>query len=343
MKINRILFIVATVLFALSAYSYYDSVQRAERFERGGKFLQNLNPDSIEEILIKKGDDEAHLKRDGERFVVVDAGGYPAKNESVNRFVRDALELGLEKEIGSGESLNEELELVSGGENTTEVTFKDSNQKDMVHFLVGKSLDSGGGNYIRRVDSDDDTIYLTSSRVYLNTRQDDFLDKEIVDVEKDQIAAIRSRDFLIEDQEGSLKLTDLPAGKKESSEVSQLTGLLAGLRFTKHYLADAPEVQGLYFDSSVEIDLKDESGYLVSVAAKGDDKHYLRIQGYHNAGQLSIAVDADEEESKKVADQLKRQNEIQDFNAFHGSWIYEVTETTAEKVKVTAKDLVEDA
>jgi len=342
MKTNHILLIVAVALCALSAYSYYDSVQRAERFERGAKFLQNLNPDSIEEILIKKGEDSAHLKRDGERFVVVDAGGYPAKNESVNRFVRDALELSLDQEVGSGESLEEELELESGGENTTEVTFKDASEKELVHFLVGKSQDAGGGNYIRRVDAEDSSVYLTSSRVYLNTRQDDFLDKEILDVEKDQVAAIRGNGFVIGDSDGSLKLADLPAGKKESSKVSQLANLLSGLRFTKHYLADAPEVQGLYFESSVEIDLKDDSGYLVAAATKGD-KHYLRLQGYHNAGQLSIAVDATEEESKKVADQLKRQNEIQDFNAFHGSWIYEVTETTAEKVKVTAKDLVEDA
>ena len=211
-----------------------------------------------------------------------------------------------------------------------------------LHFLVGKSLDSGGGNYIRRLDAEDETIYLTSSRVYLNTRQDDFLDKEILDVEKDQIAAIRGNGFLIEDREGSLKLAELPAGKKESAKVSQLTNLLSGLRFNKHYLADAPEVQGLAFDASVEIDLEDESGYRVAVASK-DDKHYLRIQGYHTAGQLSIAVDADEEESKRVADQLQRQNETQDFNAFHGSWIYEVTETTADKVRLAASDLVEDA
>ncbi len=341
MKLNRILLIVAGALFALSAYSYYDSVQRAERFERGAKFLQNLNPDSIAEILIQKGEETAHLRRDGDRFVVVDAGGYPAKNESVNRFIRDALELSLEKQVGSGESLDEELELIAGGDATTEVTFKDANQADMVHFLIGKSMDEGGGNYVRRVDSDDDAIYLTSSRVYLNTAQDDFLDKDILDVEQAEVAAIRGADFVIEDEAGSLKLTGLPGGKKESNKASQLENLLSGLRFSKHFLANAPEVQGLYFDSVVDVDLKDESGYRVEVASKAD-KHYLRIQGYHTAGQLSIALDAGDEETTEVADKLKRQNEIQEFNDFHGSWIYEVTETTANRVKVSAKDLVED-
>ncbi len=342
MKINKILLVVALALMALSVYSYTDSVRRAERFERGQKFLQNLNPDSITEIAIKKGDETTQLRRDGDRFLVSDAGGYPAKNESINRFVRDVLELSLEKKVGDSESLIEELELSPGGENTTEVTFKDENQQEMVHFLIGKSLDDGGGSYIRRTDGDDNTIYLTSSRVYLNTGQDDFLNKEILNVESSEIAGIQGQGFAIQDQDGSLALVDLPAGKKESSKVNQLKSLLSGLRFTKHFLADAPEVQGLLFRSAVDIDLKDQSGYRVSVASKGD-KHYLRIQGYHDVGQLSIAVDADEDEASQVADQLKRQNEIQEFNDFHGSWVYEVTETTADKVKVTAKDLVENA
>ncbi len=343
MKINQILIAVCVALCALSVFSYTNSVRRAERFERGQKFLQNLNPDSIAEIVIKKGEDEgASLKRDGERFVVVDADGYPAKNDAVNRFIRDVLKLSLEQEAGSGESLLEEFELISGGEQTTEVTFKDANEEEMVHFLVGKSLDGGGGSYVLRTDSGDDTVYLTSSQVYLSTGQDDFLKKEILDVEGTEVAAIRGQGFSIEDSGGSLELAGMPAGKKKSSKFNQLKNLLSGLRFTKHYLADAAEVQGLYFDSAVEIDLEDESGYQVAVAAKGD-KHYLRIQGYHNAGQLSIAADADEEEAAKVADQLKRQNEIQDFNTFHGSWIYEVTETTANRVSVEPADLVEDA
>ncbi len=343
MKINQILIAVCVALCALSVFSYTDSVRRAERFERGQKFLQNLNPDSIAEIVLAKGDDEgAHLKRDGDSFAVVDADGYPAKNESVNRFIRDVLKLSLEKKVGSGESLLEELELVAGGENTIDVAFKDANEEEMIHFLVGKSMDDGGGSYVLRTDSDDDTIYLTSSRVYLSTGQDDFLDKEILDVEDTEVAAIRGRGFEISGESGSLALAGMPAGKKTSSKFNQLKSVLSGLRFSKHYLADAADVQGLYFDSGVEIDLEDGSGYQVAVAAKGD-KHYLRIQGYENFGQLTVSPEDDEETTARIAEQLKRQTEIDKFNTFHGSWIYEVTETTANRVNVTPADLVEDA
>ncbi len=342
MKINQILIAVCVALCALSVFSYTNSVRRAERFERGQKFLQNLNPDSIVEIVIQKGDEGAHLRRDGDRFTVADADGYPAKNESVNRFIRDVLKLSLEKEVGSGESLAEELELTAGGENTIDVAFKGSGDEELVHFLVGKSMEDGGGSYVKRTDGDDDNIYLTSSRVYLSTGQDDFLKKEILDVETDEVASVRGRDFVISGESGSLSLTDMPSGKKTSSKFDQLKNVLSGLRFSKHFLANAPEVQGLYFDSAVEIELEDGSGYQVAVATKGD-KHYLRIRGFENYGQLVVSPDDDEETTARIAEQLKRQTEIDAFNSFHGSWIYEVTETTANRVKVTKSDLYENA
>ena len=342
MKTNTILAVVAAVLLILSVFTYVESVQKAERFERGQKFLPNLNPDEIAEILITKGEETTHLRRTSDEFRVVGAHGYPAKNESVNRFIRDVLELALEQEVGKGEDLVEELELVPGGVEPTEVVFKNAADKEMVHFLVGKAFEGGSGSYIRRTDTEDGLIYLTSSRVYLSTGEDDFLNKDILDVKQSDIAAIRGADYLIEDQEGELKLADLPAGKKESSKMSRAKSMLSGLRFTKHYLADDPEVGALRFDTMVEVELKDQSGYQVAVASR-DEKHYLRIRGFHTAGQVSIAMDADEQEAQEKSEILARADEIGEFNKFHGSWIYEVTETTAEKARLTRQDLIEDA
>ena len=344
LKPNQLLILAAVVLFALSAFTYRNSLQRAERFERGQKFLHNLNPDDIAAISVTKGDDKVQLRRADDKFVVTSANGYPAKNESVNRFIRDVLELSLEKEVGKGDDLTRELELEPGGESTIEVAFKDANDRDMVHFFVGKAFDDGSGNYIRRADGEAPTIYLTSSRVYLNTRDDDFLDKDIVDVKQADIQTIQGPDYVLAaDEEGALRLQDLPAGKKESTKVGQVKSMLSGLRFNKHYLADDQAVRGLRFDRSVWVGLKDGSGYRVAVAER-DGKHYLQIQGTHEtAGQVAISLDASEEEVKDTSEKLMRAEEIQKFNDFHGSWIYEVTETTAGKVRLTQSDLVENA
>lgn len=356
MKTNQTLGIAFVVLLCLSGWTYYDSVTRAERFERGQKFLPNLNPDEIAQIMITKGDggddadsndgSGAHLKRQDDKFVMVNANGYPATNESVNRFIRDVLDISLEKTIGSGESLEEEMEIEPAGNSTIRVVFKDKNDKDMVSFVIGKAAEGGSGNFVTRKDGDDRNIYLTSKSSYLRTSDDDFLKKDIVDVKGEDITSIAGADFTLSDEEGTLKLADLPAGMKESSKVSSAKSILSNLRFTKHHLANAPEVQRLDYDSVVMVELKDDSSYQVALAEskQGDEtKYYVRIQGSHKAEQLSIAPDDSEEVAKETADILQRLDELDKFNQFHGTWIYEISESAADKIKVRRADLMEKA
>ena len=378
---NRNLLIATVVLLALSAFSYHNSIQRAERFERGQKFLPNLNPDDIAQIVIKKGETETRLKRaaDRERFLIPSENGFRAQNSAVNRFIKDVLSLSLEKEVGSGESLEKELELAAGAEHpeSIEIALLNASDKEMVHFVSGKAFDGGSGNYVLRTDDPKRTIYLTDKRVYLSTDGSDFLDKEILNVERDEVEAIVGADYRIdrgaapeaeaqdadpasepvegetegedassvEAPRGELALVGLPDGKKESSKVAQLKGLLSGLRFDQHHLADAPEVAGLVFNDRVDVELQDGSIYVLEVATKGEQS-YLRIQGFHKAaeqGGVSIARDAPDEEVKKTSEVLEAIDKLQTFNAFHGSWIYEVTDTVADKIRLKASDLVQDA
>ena len=340
-KTNKILALLAVGLMLGSFLSYNASVRRAERFERGQKFLPNLNPDEIATIQVTKGSEQVHLRQEGERFVVVDADGYPASNDSVNRFIRDVLDLGLEKKVGTGEGLREELALVSGGAETTEVTFKDPADKDMVQFLVGKGQDDGG-NYVVRLDGEDSTIYLTSARVFLATDGESFLQKQIVDVPATDVAAVRGADFRIEKgEDDQIALAELPGGYQENATaINGAKGALAGLRFNQHHLANAGEVAGLRFDDWLEIELTDGSGYRAWVAKNGD-KHYLRIEGFHSTERVEVAMDATEEEVKETSEILVRADEIQAFNTFQGSWVYEVSEVVADKFRIAKQDLME--
>jgi hypothetical protein len=343
MKINKVLGIAVAVLLLISAFSYRESVTRAERFERGQKFLPHLNPDEIAEIVITKGEDVTRLRRNDDEFVIVDANGYPAKNDAVNRFVKQVLEISLEKRVGAGATLEQELGLTAGGEDTVDVIFEDSNEKTMVQFLIGKPFDDGNGSYVRRVDVEESEIYLTGKIVYLSSGHDDFLKKEILNIAQTEIAGIKGPDYVVEDQDGVLQLAGVPSGKKENAtRMGQIKAGLTTLRFDKHYLADDPELASLRFDSAVTFDLRDESGYQVVVATR-DDKHYVKIRGFHKVQEISVAPDDDEEVVKEKSEILARADEIQKFNAFHGSWIYEVSETIAGKIRLTRSDLLEDA
>ncbi|MEM6793231.1 MAG: DUF4340 domain-containing protein [Acidobacteriota bacterium] len=349
-SLNLKLLAAAVIMMALSGWTYWNSVQQAERFERGQKFLPNLNPDEIAEIEIRQADETTALRRgpEGDRFLITSADGYRATNSSVNRFIKSVLELALEKEVGSGGSLHEELGLMAAGEEgaspeTVEIALRNASGSDMVRFAVGESIE-GGGTYVRRLDGDEETVFLTDRRVFLNTAEDDFVDKEILDLAQSEVQSLEGIDYRFARAEagGPLALSDMPAGQKESSQAGQVKSVLQGLRFTQQFLANDPEIVDLVFDRQIEVLLEDGSGYVLQSAERGD-RHFLRLEGFHTAGRITIAQDASDEEVQETSELLERADELQRFNAFHGSWIYEVTVNTADRVRATRDDLLEDA
>jgi len=343
MKTNSLLGIIAVVLLALSLLSYKVSTTRAERFERGQKFLPQLNPDNIHEIDITKSGDTVTLRRGEDQFVVATKNNYPAKNEAINRFLGDVLNLGLEKRVGKGESLAKDLEVQPDAEAATHVVLKNEAGKEMVNFVLGKSMDSGTGRYLQRLDGEDEAIYLSSGSVTLTTSADGFLDKEILNVAADKIVRIEGGDFTMSKAEnGPLELEDIPKGKQaKTSETSQVTNMLSFLKFDKVFLADHPEVANLNFNKRVRVFLDDKSGYNIALAQK-DSNYYMTVQGTFEIGEISIDEDETEEDLKEKSEILSRSDELNKFNSLHGSWVYGISEATAKKFLKSKSELVED-
>ncbi len=340
---HKTLLIIALVAFGGSVLSYRMTLSRGDRFERGQKFLSQLNEDNIHEIEIQKGAEKVVLTKSDKQFVVTSKNNYPAKNEAINRFINDALAIELEKNVGNGEALAKELEVTADGEKTTRVVFRNEAGKDMVQFLVGKASDDGHGNYVQRLDGADKNIYLTGKGVYLTTTGDSFLMNEIVDVAVDKIESIQGKDYSFGVENGALKLKGLPAGKKESGDATQVKEILAGLTFDKVYLADAPEVADLQFDTTVQVNLKDNSGYVAQLAKK-DNRYFLHIQGAYDMSKLAgitIGQEDSQADLKEKSELLTRRDAMSDFNKLHGSWIYELSEYTAKKFLKSKADLIE--
>lgn len=345
-KLNQILAVVVAVLFAVSILTYWNSVTRAERFERGQKFLPNLNPDEVAKITVTKGEESVTLEREGDRYTIAEAHGYLAKNEAVNRLIRDLLELSLEMEVGRGEDLRAELGIEPPAEETIDVVLANEAGQQMVHLRVGERFEDGAGNYVQRLDVDGQPIYLTDESVFVSTGAESYLDKDILDVASSEISRIEGADFVVARGEGDsgggeLELQDVPAGRKvKNAELSRVRNALSRLSFDEVWVADDPEVANLDFEQALRVDLGDQSGYVFSTAQE-DERTFLRIAGYHSVQRIEIDRDESEEQLQEKADVLHRAEEVNQFNSFHGSWIYEIPSSTAEKLALRKADLLE--
>lgn len=341
MERNRKLAVVAVLLFGLSLYTYFDTTRAVDRFERGQKFLQQLNPDNIATIEITNDGETVELRKQEDRFVVASKYDYPAKNEAINRFIKNILDISLEKEVGASESLQKELQ-VHEDNFVTQIAMRNEAGNDMVRILLGKNAADGDANFIRRVDdAADNPIYRTSRGIFLTTSEDGFLDKVILDVASGQLTGIDGTDFAVVAEAGTLRLADMAAGKKTTGDFTTLTNALSGLRFDKVFLADDSAVSGLSFDKSVRFFLDDGSSYIVR-SAQREDNHYIKVVGEFDPGDVMIGMDESEAELEEKSEVLMRRDEIQDFNQFHGSWIYQVTAAVGKKFRYGKADLVAD-
>ncbi len=344
-QVNKRLVAAAVALLALSIFSYWNSVSRAERFESGQKFLPNLNPDEIARVEIVQGGEQVTLSRQGDIYVVEESHDYRARNEGVNRLVRNLLDMELAKEVGASESLAAELGIEPPGEETVEVALRNASGSDMVRLRVGNRFEGGSGNYVRRLDGEENPIFLTDATVLIDSTADQFLQKEIVDVASGEVVRIDGPDFTFskDGEEGAgLMLERVPSGRREkTSEVGRVKNFLSRLRFSEVHLADDEEVADLSFGAEFRYELEDGSGYVVAVAAREDDR-YIRIGGYHTVEQVAIERDTPEEELQEKADILNRAEEMREFNDYHGSWVYKLDSFTGEKLDLRRADLIED-
>lgn len=340
MNVNRILGIAAIFLFALSIATYRQSVTRTETFERGQRFLPQLDPDKVARIEITKGETTTTLRRDDDRFLVENVHNYPARNENVNRFLRDILEMSLEREVGDDPEIFGGLGLEPGGENTVEVVFENEAGQQMVDLFLGDSLE-GGGSYVRRADGEDTAAYLTQKQLFLTTEPDRFLDQEIVHVERDHLARIETDGYALVRTDGEWSLEGgLPPGKElDSGKVSRLESLLDRLQFEKVYRADAPEVADLTFHEALRAELDDDSGYVLSLASAGETS-YLRISGFHHTQKVQITREESKEELAAKADILQRADEMNHFTESRASWVYEMRSSVAETLSFGKEDLL---
>ena len=320
--LNKKLAVLAAALLALALLTYRHDAGRADRFETGQKFLQNLNPDEIGKIEVSgssaTGSGEGGsvtLTRQGEEYVIAERNGYLARNEEVNRLVRDLLEVSLDRRMGTGDELAAELGF--GGDESTSVTLSNASGEVMVQAELGDSSDNGG-RYLRRRSGDDQAIYRSEAALTLSSEPATFLAKEILDHSSSEVVRIEAPGFVLAKQrvegepdetgapgtprwEGSLELED---GSAKTSEVNRLATLLSRLSFDEVFLASDPAVASLRFDRRHTFELDDQSGYQIESAtvADGDGQAtYVRLRGLFNVDRLEVSQEETDEELEEKA------------------------------------------
>lgn len=343
---NRRLTILAAVaagMLLLTVLLYTDAGRAEPRFARGMPLVQGLVPEQIHTLAVETGQDKVTLKRRGEGFSVAEKNGYPASVEKINDLIVRVLDATAADRITTSPQNHEELGVALGSPEAVEVSFLDEQGRRMVGIVKGKSPRDAAGVYARRME--EDAVYLTEESLYFGTTPTDYVDKDLLSVETDEITEVSVETAegsyeLARNETGKPGLAAVPEGREvEASEVDTVFGALSSLRMRD--VTPAAEAE-LEWDAAYVCRLENQVTYRIETAEK-EATFYARLSATGpNVESVEITRTESDEELKRKEALLQASDRAREFIARHQGWVYEVPKWQAEKLRTPREDLLKE-
>lgn len=238
---SRLNIILIVVLALQGAIVVVQRVGSEPQIAPAGPFLEGLTRASVQEVALDDGENQVTLRRDDDGWGVAEAAGYRANGEKLDEVLHDLVALTTREAVSLSPAHHVDLEVADTDFNR-KVTVRTTDGERT--FFVGKS-GRGGATYVRR--SNEDTVYAVSdfSPHKLAARSAAWLDRVVLEVDKDRIRAIEVRNesggFRL--QRESLEAWQLAGveGELDTREVDKLVGKVATVRL-KEVAGSADEV-----------------------------------------------------------------------------------------------------
>ncbi|MDD5459204.1 MAG: DUF4340 domain-containing protein [Phycisphaerae bacterium] len=332
---------VLAVLAAVSVNRMGDTTQAAAAAD--SPLIQGLDPSQIAAITIGTGDNTVTLKRSGSRFVVTNKDNYPADTAQINDLITKILDIRTVEKITDNPENFADLGVADAGVQN-KVVFEDAKADALTGVIVGKRTDSGG-SYVKDVKSND--VYVSKESPWLRTSAMDYIDAQLVNVNKDDILSVAVTDpngsytLYTEPNSSNVYLKDMPEGKKLKNE-QDVFSALSGLRFND-VMRQASADASLKFNYKYVCNLKNETVYTFQIAKK-DSKYFAKVSAKYT-GETNISKERkveSEEELKKKEQQLLARDAAEGFNKNHDGWVYEIADRKAKNLTKPLSGLLED-
>ncbi len=347
---NRLLIILlglAIASFAVAAGLFFYEPEPEQTFVKDSLLIQGVAPEKIHQIVIQKGDETATLtKQEDGGFTIKERAGYPASTKEVNEILLKFLDLRCAEKITTNPKNHEELGVAEDKASEGVFSLLDGEGNGIAQVLIGEEAEASG-RYVRL--KGDDTVYSSTESIWYQARPMSFIDETIVDVAASDIQQIEvktdTQTYSIVRVDGSLKLQDVPEGKRaKSSELTAVAGVLASLRFTDVKKAEDANIT---WTGTYTAKLKEDKhkSYMIRLGKKGE-KDYIQIQGKGPDAEAlrknnRISQTEGEESLKKKDAIWSAFEDIEAFNQRHSGWVYEIDNWKAEKMRKPLNDLIE--
>jgi Domain of unknown function (DUF4340) len=271
----------------------------------GKKLLGDFPINDVAHIEVKQGANDLNLAKKDEKWCVRERNDYPANWPQITELLIKLGDLKIVQSEAVGQSQLTRLNLVPGTSTNSAVVvdFKDKNDKPIRSLLLGKKHmkksnrpnpmmgdmdddESGGypdGRYVKVGNDEKDVIVISDPLANLDTKPDQWLNKDFFKVEKIRSVAVNfpaatnSWKISRETETGEWKLADAkPTEQLDNSKASGVGNALSAPAFNDVSMAK-PEELGLDKPTTVTLDTFDNFTYTLKVGQKTNDNLPLNV------------------------------------------------------------------
>lgn len=337
--------IVAAVMVVWAVLQSHWSNRSQSKPSGPAHLIQGLEPEQINRIEVRAGDDSTTMVRQEGNFVVVDKENYPAYPKQVNDLITKCLDIKTTELYTDNPKNHDDLEVTEEKAKNVVKFFK-ADDSLLAGVIVGKSVENGQGAYVRLVGQD--AVYLTDNAPWFQSTPLEYVNQELTSVSRDDVNSVTvttpDGPYVLRSSGGDgVVMDDLPAGKTlKASEAKSVFGALTSLRFDD---VNAPaDMNDLNFDHLYVCRLNDSTEYRLRLAKKGE-KTYLKCNAkFTDTAPVTMTkgqVESDEALKKKDA-KLQAQEHAQRFTMQHQGWVYQIPDWKAKYLTMGKSDLLED-
>lgn len=349
MMSNKNLIILGVIAVLMAVWAVFESSVSKKRGAASAEqfyLIQGLDTGQIASVEISSGEKQVTLKRRGEQFVVSEKDNYPALVDNISELIAKCLDIETVERRTSNPANHADLGVAEANAQYI-VKFLDKEGGFITGAVISKANSETDSTYVRLISSDD--VYLAAESVWLRASALDYVERELLNVERDKILRVEvagpDGGYTLKSGESSNEviLENVPEDKKvKDSDVKQVLTALTSLRFDDVKKEDGGDEE-LKFDLSYVCELKNSTVYTLSIA-KSSEKTYLRCAAEFTDKtpvKKEQVVESEEELKAKEAKLLAKDN-VESFVKKHTGWIYEIPAYKANYLTKKVSDLLED-
>ncbi|MFC1798976.1 DUF4340 domain-containing protein [Thermodesulfobacteriota bacterium] len=347
-------FIVLLVVLCILAGTAYFMVQKDKLSGRqallGKKLFETLTVGSIDTIAVQSNEGDVTLKQGKDFWEVADRYHYRADFSKVSDLVKKIEAVKIGRRFDSSDEILARLSMhapergeIPKEQKGTRIVFKDKAGKELENFVIGSDAVRSDAFYIKR--SNAPVIYLVDKEFkFLDKKPDQWLAKELVNVDEKDIALIacydmttRKKIYMIErpEQAKDLVLLDAPPEKKLMKyKLEQVAGVLSPFKIDDVVdPAKKPADTGFSDKPQFEFRLFNGMIYHIYPGAKikqDSDKYYFKVAVSYS--EPAAKTDADKKgTSEDLSAKAKKLNsELGDWTYIVSKWVYDSFATKME-------------